>query len=521
MAKTAGSRGATSLVPPAYTGVALLLSWIYLLFYASTAGIEAAAPISLMSSGYIISTVTMVATLLAIGFAPFDRSAFLTSVSTKIAVGVAMPISTCLMIASGSSQSLALLIAGGVSTGVASGVMAQQWVIAYRRVGLKSAICSFPALMCVAVCVCLTIMYFPRVVMLGCAVVLPIISEFMFHWVRLELLPQYEVEAGPRNSPMNFLLLLLPVSLCFLATGFLDYFSAESKYTFVFYGLCALVPLAIAAVFAIVADRKRMMSNVVVPVCVMLVAGVPVMCMFSALPGAPFISIGELGMEVVVFVVAVAFSDFFNLGALKVYALERTCMALFNSLGWYAAEHISVTSDTVAYAQLSLMMVFLGIEVLAVCLAIAIVKAQKNVALEDDQDEKIGVERAAVPRGVRIADAAASGGDVVMGDAGHPSAGVDGLEAADTTLQSAPAAVEDLDFRFKHTCRELCDEYDLSARELDVFILLARGYSAARIQQELYIAAGTVNYHTRNIYAKLGVHSKQEVIELVEGKLAE
>lgn len=521
MIKVAGAREVTSLVPPAYTGVALLLSWIYLLFYANTAGIEAAAPISLMSSGYIVSAVTMVATLLAIGFAPFDKSAFLTSGTTKIAVGVAMPVATVIMIASGYSQGLGMIIAGGVSTGVASGVMAQQWVVAYRRVGLKTAICSFPALMCVAVCVCLTLMYLPRLVMLGCVVVLPIVSEFMFHWVRLELLPEYEMEAGTRNNPMNFLLLLLPVALCFLATGFLDYFSAESKYTFVFYGLCALIPLGIAAVFAVVVDRKHMTVNVVVPVCVMLVAGVPVMCMFSVLPGAPFISIGELGMEVVVFIVAVVFSDFFNLGALKVYALERTCMALFNSLGWYAAEYISKTTDAVAYAQLSLMVVFLGIEVLAVCLAIAIVKAQKNVALEDGQEDKISVERAAAPRGVRIADAATGGSDDEMEDAGQPSSKASGPEATETAPQPAPAAMEDPEYRFKRVCQELCDEYDLSARELDVFTLLARGYTAARIQQELYIAAGTVNYHTRNIYTKLGVHSKQEVIELVEGKMAE
>ena len=38
-----------------------------------------------------------------------------------------------------------------------------------------------------------------------------------------------------------------------------------------------------------------------------------------------------------------------------------------------------------------------------------------------------------------------------------------------------------------------------------------------RIQSELYIAPGTMNYHARNIYAKLGVHSKQSLIDLVLG----
>lgn len=73
---------------------------------------------------------------------------------------------------------------------------------------------------------------------------------------------------------------------------------------------------------------------------------------------------------------------------------------------------------------------------------------------------------------------------------------------------------------FRAKCLSVGNRYGLSEREIDVLALLARGYSSARIQAELYIAAGTVNYHTRNIYAKLGVHSKQEVIDLVAGDLA-
>lgn len=65
------------------------------------------------------------------------------------------------------------------------------------------------------------------------------------------------------------------------------------------------------------------------------------------------------------------------------------------------------------------------------------------------------------------------------------------------------------------TCLTIGHEFGLSNREMDVFSLLARGYSASAIQRELYIAPGTVNYHTRNIYSKLNVHSKQELISLV------
>lgn len=40
----------SGIVPLPYAGASLLFSWIYLLFYANSAGIEAAAPVSLYSA---------------------------------------------------------------------------------------------------------------------------------------------------------------------------------------------------------------------------------------------------------------------------------------------------------------------------------------------------------------------------------------------------------------------------------------------------------------------------------------
>ena len=65
-------------------------------------------------------------------------------------------------------------------------------------------------------------------------------------------------------------------------------------------------------------------------------------------------------------------------------------------------------------------------------------------------------------------------------------------------------------------CLELAVGGGLSPRELEVLRLLARGRSAAHIQGELGIAEGTVKVHARNIYRKLGVESKQGLIDLVD-----
>jgi len=52
----------------------------------------------------------------------------------------------------------------------------------------------------------------------------------------------------------------------------------------------------------------------------------------------------------------------------------------------------------------------------------------------------------------------------------------------------------------------------LSDREMEVLELLAEGLSNAEIGQRLFIALPTVKSHTRNIYGKLGVHSRKEAV---------
>lgn len=70
--------------------------------------------------------------------------------------------------------------------------------------------------------------------------------------------------------------------------------------------------------------------------------------------------------------------------------------------------------------------------------------------------------------------------------------------------------------RFNRVIDQVSEQYGISPRERDVLRYLAMGYDANRIAEELILARNTVRVHTYNIYGKLGVHSRQELMRLVD-----
>lgn len=59
-------------------------------------------------------------------------------------------------------------------------------------------------------------------------------------------------------------------------------------------------------------------------------------------------------------------------------------------------------------------------------------------------------------------------------------------------------------------------QFGLTDRESEILYHLLRGRSSRRIQEELFISESTANTHIRHIYAKVGIHSKQELLDLAE-----
>lgn len=75
---------------------------------------------------------------------------------------------------------------------------------------------------------------------------------------------------------------------------------------------------------------------------------------------------------------------------------------------------------------------------------------------------------------------------------------------------AAPAAPNQLD----ENCARLSDEFGLTAREREVFVLLAHGRNGRYIMDHLVISRNTAKSHIKHTYSKLGAHSHQELIDL-------
>jgi DNA-binding NarL/FixJ family response regulator len=69
--------------------------------------------------------------------------------------------------------------------------------------------------------------------------------------------------------------------------------------------------------------------------------------------------------------------------------------------------------------------------------------------------------------------------------------------------------------------REISFRDKLTFREREIVALVEKGFSYKKMSESLFVTTYTVNYHLKNIYKKLGIHSKTELLSKImeESKL--
>lgn len=80
---------------------------------------------------------------------------------------------------------------------------------------------------------------------------------------------------------------------------------------------------------------------------------------------------------------------------------------------------------------------------------------------------------------------------------------------------------EEREATFEEKSNRLAELKKLSPRETEILRMFASGRSAAFIAETTFVSSNTVRTHIKHIYAKCQVHSRQELITLVESGLVE
>ena len=74
---------------------------------------------------------------------------------------------------------------------------------------------------------------------------------------------------------------------------------------------------------------------------------------------------------------------------------------------------------------------------------------------------------------------------------------------------------------FKDQCRLAALDAGLSDRESEVMGMAAKGRSSQRVADDLGVSLSTVNSHIYHIYQKMGVHSRQQMLDRIESYAAD
>lgn len=84
-----------------------------------------------------------------------------------------------------------------------------------------------------------------------------------------------------------------------------------------------------------------------------------------------------------------------------------------------------------------------------------------------------------------------------------------GLDEGDSIADIRKATMRD-------NAEQMGKQFLLSDREVEVLALYALGWTQKRVAEELYISPSTAHAHIKRIYAKTGLHSRQEILDFMD-----
>lgn len=249
-----------------------------------------------------------------------------------------------------------------------------------------------------------------------------------------------------------------------------------------------------------------------------------------------FLLIAYIFIETVVWVYYAYLAHKMRLSPIFIFGLSRGIITLFMLLGAIAAAwcnpYLEATPvGDVAAILITLVLIALGFALMPretdILHSIVECPAVRLVSLELEeglgllgQSAPAAESSPSSPQGtsaeVRRADESATEAarrPVTPGTAAPVAAQTSAARAA---MERTPDTAERVGGRFSAKVKKVASLYLLTERETDILFELAKGGSASYIQEKYYISASTVKTHIRNIYRKLDIHKRSDLLRLLE-----
>lgn len=494
-------------------GFAFHPAWIYLLFYSNgTLGEILGHGASAHGAPYYLSMVPLaLATLLGAVFTKRFMT-FATRPAAAFGAPALTALGTLLYVADAVSPATAYLLGAGTLTGLGSALVAARWAALFGRFSTRAVMANLPLLLFLQVALCLSLSYLGKTAQVALLIMLPlagggclILSERRAAEGLIGTGARHERDGAP--FPLRTFGLFL---LCIGAIGFISALLGACGNASEPFDYGAWFDIAVTALTLLFVGRALFLlmrptlpALFLAPVGALLLVLLPQMRFSANFLADVVYPIGAIVFELLLLFAATVFARTQNCSPAKTYMAARLLYALSDIAGSVVGGATLARLDPFALAHGATIVLMGGIGLLVTVTVVLTFTSSSSLFASMRR-----TERAGETRGARAADAA-------HGNAGATAPGEgERFARPDAAAAEAPTPHEAIVAR----CEALGAQFGLSEREGQVLVLIAEGRSSARIQEDLSIAAGTVNYHTRNIYAKLGVHSRQEIIDMALGR---
>lgn len=530
-------------------GFGFYYAWIWVSYNSNVLVFPSAAsdlPPDTISLTYLVSTLALGVALVLLSLVrPLTRrlvGSNLLLIAVAVVVGAAT-VGTYASSSLGADANLYLIVSAAL-TGAGTSVIVLRFGVVYSKAPAREAAMYTAASFVFAAMIYFMAVGLPDPVGMVFTALLPVLAV-----VSTLTNPEWsdEGEGGRPEGPVPlrrfFVRLLVAVAVFSVVVGVSRGFSVPHSSISSLNADGALIIFSTAVVagvlFVVVGLLRRQfdVSRLYYPIIIAVAAGILVTPLLGGTGfGSQFITVAYNCFVLVIWCLLayVAYSS--RLSPILVFGLGRGASALGTTFGWLAGLEIvrSQGDGSLSLEVISVAMVFALLVVSMLVLNDRLIgdALRPEERLRGDAAEipaqgagsagetALVDRRGAEDRGSAVADGEGAwdggvgrGGAGEMGEVGEM--GGAGASLADGSPGDA-AMGERRPGPYRMRCDAVAERYGLSPRERDVFDLLVRGRSIDYIAQNLTISFNTAKSHIRHIYVKTDVHSRQELIDLID-----